>query len=248
MGARLTTVAVLSPTHRWRRWLISALPALAFLATFGVFFVTKNRESRTVFSSGRGLLTVAAIVVGYVVIGLLLKRVARWSWVPPLVLTAVVLGLAAWIVRPYYVDETVEQRLVSGPVKDASAAAETPDPTVGKGEPARPAAVRLSAGRIEGIDHDAEGTISIIEQPDGARVVRFEDFDIEGTPDPVVYLVEGDDVEDEGGTELGGLEGNRGAVLDYAVPSGAEAGPGWTVLVWCRAFAVPIANATQAGA
>ena len=99
----------------------------------------------------------------------------------------------------------------------------------------------------EGIDHDAEGTISVIEQPEGARVVRFEDFDIEGTPDPVVYLVEGEDVEDEGGTELGGLEGNRGPVLDYAVPAGTYVGPGWTVLVWCRAFAVPIANATQTG-
>ena len=108
--------------------------------------------------------------------------------------------------------------------------------------------MRISRGSLEGIDHDASGIASIIRNADGSLVVRFEDFDIEGVPDPRVYLAEGNDVDDAQGINLGRLTGNRGQVLDYEVPRGTDAGPGWTVLVWCEAFSVPVANATQAAA
>ena len=78
-------------------------------------------------------------------------------------------------------------------------------------------------------------------------MVRLERFAIEGAPDPVLYLAEGDDVRGRAGVKLGRLPGNRGELLDVEVPegSGTGAGPGWTVLIWCERFAVPIANATQ---
>jgi hypothetical protein len=90
------------------------LPAIAFLGTFGVFFVDKDREATTVFKSARGLVTMIAIIGGYLVIGFVLRRVVRWAWVPPVVLTIVTRTLAAWIVRPYYVDETVNRVLAPG--------------------------------------------------------------------------------------------------------------------------------------
>jgi hypothetical protein len=105
---------------------------------------------------------------------------------------------------------------------------------------------RITSGRLQGLGHDASGLVSLIRAPDGGLVVRFEGFAIEGVPDPQVYLVQGGDVRRPGGVSLGRLRGNRGQVLDYAVPAGTAAGPGWTVLVWCRAFSVPVANATQA--
>src|SRR5262249_34291153 len=111
--------------------------------------------------------------------------------------------------------------------------------------PAPEAPVRVTAGQLRGIDHSASGEASLIRQPDGSYVVRFANFDIEGAPDPIVYLVEGENRRNPGGVELGGLRGTVGNASDYAVPRGTEPGPGWTVLVWCRAFAVPIANATQ---
>ncbi len=226
--------------------LLQALPAVAFLGSFGIFFVDKNREARTVLKSGRGLFTVCVVIVGYLGVGLVLRRFSRWAALTPLVLTVVVLGLATWIVRPYYVDEEVDRRLVTGPVQDAS---QVTAPSVGATEPppsaaAAPGPVRISSGPIRGIGHDATGTISIVRIADGSLVVRFEDFDIEGTPDPRVHLVRGNDVRAPGGIDLGHLQGNVGKVFDYAVAN-PDAGPGWTVLVWCRSFSVPIANSTQ---
>jgi hypothetical protein len=229
---------------------VQALPAVAFLLTFGLFFVDKNRQARSVLESGRGLLTVAVIVVGYVVIGVLLRRLAGARWVAPVVLAGVVLGLAAWIVRPYYVDETADRRLVADPVQEAAPPAPAAPAQAAPAEAAPPPApagpVRLSQGSIVGLGgHDASGTISVLRTPEGTSVVRFEGFDIEGVPDPRVYVVQGRDVRRPGGVELGRLRGNRGQVLDYALPAGTDAGPGWTVLVWCRAFSVPVAHATQ---
>lgn len=234
-----------------------ALPSLAFLATFGVFFVDKNREARTVLSSGRGLVVLAAIVGGYLGTSLLVRRLARRTWVAPLVLFLAVLGLAGWIVRPYYVDETANRRLIAGPVEVAPtttpvvlpSATETPVAATKPAPPppttSAPVATRVSTGEFAGLGHDARGRASIIRGADSSLIVRFENFDIEGVPDPRVYLVPAEDARRPGGVSLGRLPGNRGDLLDFTVPAGTAAGPGWTVLVWCGAFSVPVANATQ---
>ena len=231
--------------RQWQ-WILRALPAAAFVCTFGFFFVDKNEEARQVFRAGRGLLTVLALVGGYVVLAVTLRRFVRWPWVPPVVLTVVILALASWIVRPYYVDETDNTRLVRGPVEDASEVAErTPDATTGTTAP--PAPVRVAAGPLQGLaGHDASGTVELIQNPDGSHVVRFASFDIEGTPDPEVYVIEGTDQKSPGGADLGALRGNVGDASDYAVPGDTRPAAGWTVLVWCGQFTVEIANATLA--
>jgi Electron transfer DM13 len=245
------------PGRRWALKLFQALPLVVGLATFGFFFVDKSREARSVSGSGRGLLTIGVIVAGYAVVAVVLRRYVRWAWLTPLVLSGVVLGLAAWTIAPYYTDDTANRRLVADPAPiavpepapDAGAApapAAAPQTAPAPAAPAEP--VRISSGPLHGLDHDASGSVSLIRGGDGSLVVRFESFDIQGVPDPRVYLVPGADVERPGGVSLGRLQGNRGRVLDYAVPAGTDAGPGWTVLVWCRAFSVPVANATQAPA
>src|SRR3712207_1957159 len=108
--------------------LLQALPLVVGLATFGFFFVDKNREATSVFGSGRGLLTIGAIVAGYAVVAFVLRRYVRWAWLPPLALTAVVLGLASWTVLPYYTDDTANRRLVADP---ATTAAREPAPAAG---------------------------------------------------------------------------------------------------------------------
>jgi len=238
------------------RLLSRVLPLAAFAATFGFFFVDKNREARTVLRSGRGLLVVVALVVAYVVIGTAVRRVVRWRLATSLVMTAAVLAAASWTILPYYTDTTANRTVVAGTVEDAAftatpadeaaTATSTVSPTPSSAPtPAAPVATRLSRGDLRGIDHGARGSASLVRGAEGTVVVRLENFAVEGAPDPVVYLVEGEDVRTRSGVKLGPLPGNRGALLDLEVPADVTPGPGWTVLIWCERFAVPIANATQ---
>ena len=104
---------------------------------------------------------------------------------------------------------------------------------------------RSPPARCEGIDHDASGAASIFRQPNGTAVVALEGIDIEPGPDYRVIVVRGTDQESPGdGLELDALRGNQGTQY-YEVPSGTDPGEGWTVLIWCRAFGVPVANASQ---
>lgn len=109
-----------------------------------------------------------------------------------------------------------------------------------------PAAAGTAAGAAElvGIDHRASGRVLLLQDPDGSYVVRLQGIDIEPGPDYQVHLVPGAGREDpDGGVHLDRLRGNRGS-QNYEVPAGTAADPPVTLLVWCRAFAVPIAAAT----
>lgn len=223
------------------------LPTVAFAATFGVFAVDNWDSFSAVASSGRAIAILAAIVAGYLLVRFALARTAP-EWIGPLVLTALVLGLAAWTVLPYYTERTVNQELVAGPIVDPVPTTESRAdvPTTGVPTTAPPGPVRVSSGSLVGTDHDAAGTVSVLRAPTGAVVVRFESFTVEGTPDPRLYVVPAADATDPGdGVDLGSFRGTRGDLLDVAVPAGTEVGQGWTVLLWCERFGVPIAFATQ---
>jgi hypothetical protein len=229
----------------WPERIALALPGAFLAVVFGFFFITKTSEAWTATKSVQAILVIAGIIGGWVLLGWLLRRFVPWVWIRSAVLSAIAVAIAVVIVRPYYVDTVDNTKLVKGSVQDASqeAAPAAPGPAP---SPAGP--VRVSSGQLRGIDHSARGEASIIRQPDGSYVARFSNFDIQSSPDPIVYVVEGENRDNPGGADLGRLRGNVGTDSDYQLPSGTTPGPGWTVLVWCRAFAVPIANATQVAA
>lgn len=106
---------------------------------------------------------------------------------------------------------------------------------------ARPVA---GAAALTGIDHAATGRVVLLQTGPGRHVVRLLALDVEPGPDYHVYLAPGPDRRSpQGATHLGPLRGNRGS-QNYPVPSVVAANVPVTVLIWCRAFAVPVAAAT----
>jgi hypothetical protein len=141
-----------------------------------------------------------------------------------------------------------KQPAPAAPASTAAPAATTAPATTAATTAAPGAAavpVTLSSGTLRGIGHRASGGARILRLADGTAFVRFDDISIESGPDYVVHLVPGADRHrPAGGVELGRLRAVRGS-HSYAIPAGTDLSGPWTVLVWCRAFAVPVAAATQ---
>lgn len=222
---------------------------MALLVAFAIKSIVNPNAVRDVFSGAQAFLVTAALVVGWiVVVHLVLPRLVRNGWVRLAVSSALAAAIVFVLVIPTVRDKKVVETFPGGqppattpaagsqPTGDAAPVPEAPAPT----EP-----VLLASGPLEGIDHDASGTATLYRQPDGSFVVGLEGIDVESAPDNFVYLVPGLDRESpDDGIRLDALKGNQGTQF-YPVPSGTDLESGeWTVLLWCRAFAVPIANAT----
>ena len=166
-----------------------------------------------------------------------------WRWRPlalPVVgaylVSATVLGGYLFITSTFdkVVDEDV---LVAEPRASNSAPA---DPTASPPSTGPAAPVEIASGRFTNQAHDTSGRATLIETPDGERVVTLTDFKTDPGPDVRVYLVPdpGGGVEDA--VDLGKLKGNKGN-QQYDVPAGAATG---AVVIWCRAFTVAFGTAT----
>ena len=100
----------------------------------------------------------------------------------------------------------------------------------------------LASGEFRSLEHTTTGTASIVELPDGRRVLRFEDLDTSNGPDLRVYLseIEASDnwrIYGERFVDLGALKGNRGN-QNYAIPAGTDLDRFKSAVVWCRRFTV----------
>jgi hypothetical protein len=190
-------------------------------------------------------LGILAVLAG---LWLLLRRFVASPLLRSLALAVPALAVAWFMIAPAFQDVRVDEELPAvAPAPAAPAAPMTPP-----SEPAGPAApappvepVRLGGGSLTGIDHRATGGAGLYRLPDGSHVLRLEEIDVQNGPDYLVYLVPGGGAQEpDGGIGLGPLQANLGS-HNYPLPGPPPPGP-LTLLIWCRAFGVPIANAPVA--
>jgi hypothetical protein len=213
------------------------------LLAFAIKAIVNPNAVRDVFSGTQAFLVTGALVAGWVLlVHVLLPRLVRNGWVRVVISGAVAAALVFVLVIPT-VQDTLVVETFPGSRPSAPAPEQAPAPGTDAPGPTQP--VLLASGGLAGIDHDASGTATIYRQPDGTYVVGLEDLDVEPGPDYFLYVVPGSDRRVPGdGVRLDSLKGNQGTQF-YPVPGDTDVGTGeWTVLIWCRAFAVPIGNAT----
>lgn len=255
--------------RRYGPVLLLAVVAVGALAVFEPSVLTSTARSP------RALGTVVVLAVVTSVVGRVAAR--RWGRGAGRLTGLVAVGLAVWLlVLPALRQTTLDEDLpvasasaTSVPAPETTStmapsttttttAAPTPTPTPTADPPPPPTTttttvapdepVRLTTGRLVGIDHQASGSVSVFRLADGSAVVRFEDVDIRGSPDPVLYLVPGVDRRTrDGGLRVANLKGTKGS-FNHPVPASFDLDQPFTVFIWCDRFAVPIANADQSRA
>jgi hypothetical protein len=214
------------------------VPVLAGIGS-AAFLVWKPGVARSMAGSPRAAgftMLVAALVLGA---GWLLPRLGRGARTTAVVQLVPVLAAFLLTVAPAFRQVTVNEPF--------PAAVDVPQPnsapSSARALQAGPATMLGRAG-LSGIDHRASGDVLLLRRNDGSLLVRLERLDVEPGPDYHVLLVPGADRRTPGdGTHLDKLRGNRGN-QNYEVPADFRPTMPVTLLLWCRAFAVPVANAT----
>jgi hypothetical protein len=106
--------------------------------------------------------------------------------------------------------------------------------------------VQLAAGSLISHEHTTSGTVRIIKQPDGVRVLTLEDLDTSNGPDVHVWLSAAHVVEGTGGWftagsadhyDLGIIKGNQGNQV-YEIPADVDLSKYKSVDLWCVQFSV----------
>ena len=106
-----------------------------------------------------------------------------------------------------------------------------------------PAAVKTGTFRDADNFHRGSGTATIYQSPEGAHLLRLEDFSVTNGPDLRVLLAghadpqNRDDVQGPGYIELGSLKGNIGN-QNYEIPEGTDIGAQGSVVIYCKPFQV----------
>lgn len=246
---------------------VCAVAGLAALAVAGLVVTAAVRPNlvRNTVTDPRTLLYGLVLVVVVAALFLGVRRLSGHAAAAAGVAAVPVVLALALVVVPSFRTTTVNEAdpLAGLPPAVGAAAARTPSVTTPTTTATAPAAApaaetavepvvaappeaprEVGAAELTGIDHDVRGTASIIDVGDGTSVVRFAGFDVEPGPDYFVHVVPGADARTpDGGVLLGRLKGTQGD-QNYAVPAGTDLSGDVTVLIWCRAFVTPVANAT----
>ncbi len=228
----------------WKRLLLSFAVALA-ISVVVLLLMALVLQRSNIITSTLGSPAAIAILVGAVAVAVGLRfgltRLTGSALVGRLA-QLVPLALVAWfLIIPLVRETTVDEALPAvGSVAEQSA----PAPSAGAAPAAPAAPVERGRGTFKPLDHTVSGSAVLLDLGQGSRTVRFENFTVQPGPDYVVWVVPGQDAQrPDGGAELGALKGTKGS-QNYAIPAQFSPSGPVTVLIWCRAFQVPIAHAT----
>ena len=175
--------------------------------------------------------------------------VSRRSWiVGSLVAVVSALVIVALITRPWlaFIDVAVDDTLPSSVPTSIPSPGATDAPAE---EPAGP--IDLSSGTFVSHEHETTGTVRIVQNPDGTRVLAIENLSTTNGPDVRVWLSAADTVEGLDGwflagsadyLELGPIKGNLGNQL-YDIPADADLSLYPSVSLWCVQFGVSFGGA-----
>lgn len=184
----------------------------------------------------------------------------RRTWTIAAVVAAVGLAIGLMVFKPWllFVDVRVDEQLpiVASAPAQAEPTPPTPTPgtaTTGTTSIATPTAastpagpVQLAMGTLISHEHTTTGTVRIIQQPDGARVLTLENLDTSNGPDVHVWLSAAHVVEGTAGWftagsadyyDLGMIKGNQGNQV-YQIPAGVDLAKYPAVDLWCVQFSV----------
>lgn len=161
-----------------------------------------------------------------------------------------VIGLVLFKPWLLFVDVRVDEQLpivASGPAQ-AQPTPPTPTPLAPTPTPApMPAGpVQLAVGTLISHEHTTTGTVRIVQQPDGARLLTLENLDTSNGPDVHVWLSAAHVVEGTAGWftagsadyyDLGLIKGNQGNQV-YQIPADVDLSKYPSVDLWCVQFSV----------
>lgn len=168
---------------------------------------------------------------------------------------AVLLAVGLAVFKPWllFVDVRVDEPI---PTVAASPENARPSPSASSDAPSPPAAaptrqaprgpVQVAAGSLISHEHTTSGTVRILRQPNGDRLLTLENLDTSNGPDVHVWLSAADVVEGTGGWftaggadhhDLGLIKGNKGNQV-YAIPAGVGLKKYKSVDLWCVQFSV----------
>ncbi|MET3173121.1 UNVERIFIED_ORG: hypothetical protein ABIB52_000949 [Arthrobacter sp. UYCu721] len=166
-----------------------------------------------------------------------------------------VIGLELFKPWLLFVDVKVDEQLpivASGP---AQAQPTPPTPTTPTPPPLAPTPrpaplpagpMQLAVGTLISHEHTTTGTVRIVQQPDGARLLTLENLDTSNGPDVHVWLSAAHVVEGTAGWftagsadyyDLGLIKGNQGNQV-YQIPADVDLSKYPSVDLWCVQFSV----------
>ncbi|MFC9334813.1 DM13 domain-containing protein [Arthrobacter sp. NPDC057009] len=184
------------------------------------------------------------------------ERRRKRRWVIAAAAGAVVVALGLALFKPWllFIDVRVDEQL---PTVAASTVAVSPSPErtapsagpkLPSGSPSTAPAgpIQLAEGRLISHEHATSGTVRIVRQSGGSRVLTLENLDTSNGPDVHVWLSAADVVEGTAGWftagsaehyDLGLIKGNQGNQV-YAIPDDVDLARYRSVDLWCVQFSV----------